>query len=162
MKYIYCDGGCRPTNPGPGGYGVVMFKNENEIEKYTKFSSNETTNNRMELEGLLCAIKWAAETNEEVIIYTDSAYARNSILNWVHTWSNNGWVTAKKQPVLNRELIEKIYDLYYGDFLSTRVKIEKVSGHTGIIGNELVDALSKNDINKFNEIIKKNNINLTE
>ena len=162
MKYIYCDGGCRPTNPGPGGYGVVMFNDKNEIEDYTQFTSLSTTNNKMELMALHKAIKWASQCNGDVIIYTDSAYARNAILNWAHTWSNNGWLTAKKQPVLNRELIEKIYDLYYGDFLSTRVKIEKVSGHTGIIGNELVDALSKNDIDKFNKIIKENNIKLTE
>ena len=160
MKYIYCDGGCRPTNPGPGGYGVVMFNDDNEIEKYTNFISNETTNNRMELKGLFCAIKWASATNEDVIIYTDSAYARNAILNWAHTWNRNGWITSKRQPVLNRELIEEIYDLYYGDFLYSRVRIEKVSGHTGIIGNELVDALSKNDIDKFNKIIKENNIKL--
>ena len=112
MKYIYCDGGCRPTNPGPGGYGVVMFNDDNEIEKYTKFISNETTNNRMELKGLLCAIKWASATNEDVIIYTDSAYARNAILNWVHTWNRNGWITSKRQPVLNRELIEEIYAIH--------------------------------------------------
>ena len=160
MKYIYCDGGCRPTNPGPGGYGVVVFNENNEIEDYVQYMEDETTNNQMELLALLCALEKAYLTKEEVIIYTDSAYVRNSILTWVHTWVNNGWLTSKKQPVLNKEIIEKIYNFYYTDFLNTRVKIEKVSGHTGIIGNELVDALSKNDLNRFNKICQENNINL--
>lgn len=160
MKKIYCDGGCRPTNPGPGGYGIVVFNEENEIEEYISHISNETTNNRMELEALLNAIEIAAAERGEVTIYTDSAYARNCILTWSFNWSQNGWLTAKKQPVLNRELIEKICDIYYGDFLNTRVKIEKVAGHSGIVGNELVDALSKNDFDKFYNIIEKNNINL--
>ena len=160
MKKIYCDGGCRPTNPGPGGYGVVVFNENDEIENYINNTYNETTNNRMELTALLEAIKIAFFNEGEFIIYVDSAYARNSILTWVHNWIKNGWMTSKKQPVLNQDLIVKIYDLYYGEFLNTRVKIEKVAGHSGIVGNELVDALSKNDIDKFNNIIEKNNIKL--
>lgn len=160
MKKIYCDGGCRPTNPGPGGYGIVVFNEKDEIEDYVIYTNLSTTNNKMELMALLNAVEIASKTKEEVIIYTDSAYARNCVLTWSFNWSANGWLTSKKQPVLNRELIEKICDLYYGDFLNTRVKIEKVAGHSGIVGNELVDALSKNDLDKFNNIIEKNNINL--
>ena len=160
MKKIYCDGGCRPTNPGPGGYGVIRFDEDNNIEEWYQRSEPMTTNNQMELEALLVAIKMAKKQECDVIIYTDSAYARNCILGWAHNWSKNGWLTSKKQPVLNKELIEKIYNLYYEDFLNTRVKIERVAGHSGIVGNELVDALSKNDMDKFNNIIEKNNIKL--
>ena len=139
----------------------LLEKEEGHKEKSnTKVRVENNGNNQMELEALLVAIRMAKKQECEVIIYTDSAYARNCILDWAHNWSKNGWLTSKKQPVLNKELIEKIYNLYYEDFLNTRVKIERVAGHSGIVGNELVDALSKNDMNKFNNIIEKNNIKL--
>ena len=68
MKYIYCDGGCAPTNPGPGGYGVVAFNNDNEILWTSEFFDSMTTNNIKELKALLKAIKEASKMEGEVII----------------------------------------------------------------------------------------------
>jgi len=85
---IYTDGACS-GNPGPGGWGAIL------IYKGTKkeLSGGEalTTNNRMELESVLCALEQLKEPCE-VELYTDSQYITNAInLGWLDSWKRMGW-----------------------------------------------------------------------
>lgn len=161
MKYnIYCDGGCK-GNPGPGGYGVVELDENNTLTAAFRESFDyDVTNNIMELKAFYKALQLASTHKpNKVEIFIDSAYAMNSILSWAKNWSQNGWINSKKEPVANKELIEEIYNYYIKNFSSSQyLAVTKVKGHVGIIGNELVDALSKNNGSLFKKLILGNKL----
>jgi ribonuclease HI len=109
MKYtIYTDGACS-GNPGPGGWGAVIFDNENK-QKNISGSEENTTNNRMELSAAIMALE-EVNTNSEITIYTDSTYVKNGITEWVLKWKENGWKNSNKEPVKNKDLWEKLDNL---------------------------------------------------
>ena len=98
---IYTDGACS-GNPGPGGWGAILMygKNSRELSGYEP----ETTNNRMELTAAIQALD-ALKEPCEVALYTDSAYlCRAFNERWIYNWMRNGWQTASKKPVENREM----------------------------------------------------------
>lgn len=75
---------------------------------------------------------------------------------WIYNWANNGWKNSKKQQVENYELVRAIYK--YLEKPNKNFDIQKIPGHSGEIGNELADALCSNNLEKFKDIISKNNI----
>lgn len=153
-KYFYTDGACS-GNPGPGGYAVVSLE-ENELVYSYSEDYEKTTNNRMELAAILHVLKLAADDKENrYIIYSDSAYAINSITKWIPTWKLNGWMNSKKKTVENIDLMKEL-DFFWD--ACNNVALCKVSGHSGLLGNELADALAKNDKLKYLNLIKKYNI----
>ena len=173
VKTFYTDGACS-GNPGPGGFGVIELK-EVQIRKkdnwgnwstdfyqtYIEYIYNEqceqTTNNRMELKAILHVFKLAAaDPDNKYIIYSDSAYAVNMINSWIWTWSKNNWKNSKKQIVENIDLVKELYNYLNINFFNCQVL--KCDGHSGNVGNELADALATNNGNKFDKIIKQNNI----
>ena len=106
MKYtIYTDGACS-GNPGPGGWGAVIFDNENKQKNISGREEN-TTNNRMELSAAIMALQ-EVNTNSEITIYTDSTYVKNGITEWVLKWKENEWKNSNKEPVKNKDLWEKL------------------------------------------------------
>ena len=148
---IYTDGACS-GNPGPGGWGAIILKNENTKD----LSGHElnTTNNRMELTAIVQALRYVQnKTNESTIItiYSDSAYAVNAInLGWVNTWKLNGWKTTKSEAVKNVDLWIKLDDLLHKlTNSSKRIIIKKVKGHAGNFFNEHVDKLAKDEVKKI-------------
>ena len=109
MKYtIYTDGACS-GNPGPGGWGAVIFDNDNKQKNISGREEN-TTNNRMELSAAIMALQ-EVNTNSEITIYTDSTYVKNGITEWVLKWKENGWKNSNKEPVKNKDLWEKLDNL---------------------------------------------------
>ena len=62
-----------------------------------------TTNNRMELLAAISALEALAKPSE-ITVVTDSAYVKNGVTEWIHSWKRNGWRTAGKDPVKNAEL----------------------------------------------------------
>ena len=87
MKYIiYTDGACS-GNPGPGGWGAVIFENEKKQNNISGSVKN-TTNNRMELLAAIMALK-NVKNNSEITIYTDSTYVKKGITEWVLKWKKN-------------------------------------------------------------------------
>ena len=164
---FYTDGGCS-GNPGPGGFGVVCLNTcysqtiSDYIERHTinytySEQSESTTNNREELKAILHVLKIAAEHKEyDFTIYSDSAYAVNSINNWIYGWARDGWINSKKKPVENLDLMQEIYK--YVEFPMKNVTLKKIDGHKGILGNELADALAKGDKIKYNNLYLKYNI----
>lgn len=132
------------------------------IERYTiNYNYSETyenvTNNQMELKAILHVLKLAAEHKEwNFTVYSDSAYAVNSINDWMYGWARNGWINSKKKPVENLDLMKEIYS--YIEFPMENFELKKIEGHSGYLGNELADAYATNNQKKINGLVYKYNI----
>ena len=157
----WVDGACS-GNPGPGGFGVICLNQEIETNKlyidaiHSEYYEN-TTNNRMELMAILYVIRLAAEDPDHTyIVYSDSAYAVNSVNQWIHDWAANGWLNSKKREVENVDLMKEIYKYLTKNLWN--FQLQKVKGHAGELGNELVDAIASKNKQKYLNLIKKNNI----
>lgn len=139
---IYTDGGCS-CNPGPGGWAYVIIESG---EKFSASGREEfTTNNKMELTAVINALKKADDSGYgPVSLYTDSQYVKNGITLWIKKWLKNGWRTADKKEVKNRELWQELYDL------NRRIKPEWnwIKGHAGDHYNELCDSLVRKEIKR--------------
>ncbi len=141
MTIVYTDGACS-GNPGPGGWGVLIL-GDGDPERLCGGEA-ETTNNRMEL---MAAIK-ALETFPEgaaITLYTDSQYVKNGVTDWITGWKRNGWKTAAKKPVKNKDLWEPL------DALASarNVTWKWVKGHAGDEGNEEADRLAREGMAAF-------------
>ena len=132
---IFTDGACK-GNPGPGGWGAILrFQdNEKEINGYESL----TTNNIMELMAVIESLKAISEPFE-IEITTDSKYVKNGITSWIYNWKKNGWKTAAKKPVKNKELWVELDDL----ITKHNISWEWVKGHAGNIFNEKADYLAR-------------------
>ena len=135
MIEIFTDGACS-GNPGPGGWGVLIIEGENRQELYG--GDPDTTNNRMELLAAIKALESTA-TDTPVRLFTDSQYVKNGINQWINGWKKNGWKTASRKPVKNKDLWETL------DALTENRSIDWqwVKGHAGHPGNEHADALAR-------------------
>lgn len=132
---IFTDGACS-GNPGPGGWGAILEWNGQEKE----LSGGEarTTNNRMELLGVISALA-ALKEPCDVSLYTDSKYIFDAVeKRWVYGWRAKGWVKADKKPALNVDLWERLLPL-----LEThRVTWHWVKGHASNEKNNRCDRLA--------------------
>lgn len=142
MIKIYTDGACS-GNPGEGGWGVVVWQDDQIIKTMSGYEK-ETTNNRMELTAAIMALQIAGE-KKDVNLYTDSNYVRQGITQWINNWKNNGWKTASKKPVKNKDLWQKLNELNSED-----INWFYVPGHSGVKLNEIADELATNMI-KYNQ-----------
>lgn len=138
---IFTDGACS-GNPGPGGWAIVI--NESKECKVLSGGEKETTNNRMELTAAINAIDYVLKNKllnkgyTEVEIVSDSAYVVNAINKaWLHAWKMNGWKTAGKSDVMNKDLWQEMYKKY--SVCNGKVKFVKVKGHNGNSFNEAAD-----------------------
>ena len=131
---IYTDGACR-GNPGPGGWAALLLKNGAERELSGAVAA--TTNNRMELQAVIEALQ-ALKRSVRARIYTDSQYVRLGITEWLGGWKARGWKTSDRKPVKNQDLWMQLDSLVTGHELEWRW----VKGHSGVPGNERVDALA--------------------
>ncbi|HNY25357.1 MAG TPA: ribonuclease HI [Alphaproteobacteria bacterium] len=135
MIKIYTDGSCL-GNPGPGGWAFVATDGKNVAER--SGGEKDTTNNKMELMAVIKALGAAAK-HKEVEIYTDSQYVKNGMQSWIKNWKKNGWKTADKKPVKNKELWQKLDELAQ----SIKIHWNWVKGHAGDELNEHVDELAR-------------------
>ena len=131
---IYTDGACR-GNPGVGGWGAIL-KYENKTKEIKGFSK-ETTNNIMELTAVIEALK-QLNRKCDIIITTDSNYVKNGITEWIHNWKKNGWKTANKKSVKNKNLWIELDNLAN----QHHIKWEWIKGHSGHPENERADTLA--------------------
>ncbi len=137
---IYTDGACS-GNPGPGGWGAVLFSGDHVKE----LSGGEahTTNQRMELMAVIGALKALKVTDWEVEVFSDSAYLVNAFRQkWLDKWQTNGWKNSKKEAVANQDLWMELLDLTGRN----RVTMKKVKGHAGDEHNERCDELARQAI----------------
>lgn len=137
---LYSDGAAR-GNPGPGGYGAVLTFLDGQGELHTKELSQGyacTTNNRMELLGVIRGLE-ALKTPCEVEVYSDSKYVVDAFnQNWVSGWLARGWKNAKREPVKNQDLWMQLLEL----MKTHRVTFNWVKGHAGHPENERCDELA--------------------
>ena len=140
MKYkIYTDGACS-GNPGPGGWAVIILVN-NEIKEMFFGNEKNTTNNQMELLAPIKAIQ-KFKKKSEISIFTDSTYVKDGITIWIKKWEKNGWKTASKKPVKNKDLWKKLRNLS----LKHSIKWVWVKSHAEDKYNNLADSLAQRAI----------------
>lgn len=138
MITIYADGCCK-GNPGPGGWGAFLQYGEHVKE----ICGGEalTTNNQMELTAVIKSLE-CLKRQSTVHIYVDSDYVRQGITEWIVGWKRNGWKTAAKKPVKNKELWERLDELV----ASHNISWFWVKGHSGDPGNEKADELANQGV----------------
>lgn len=133
---IYTDGSCFPNPGGPGGWAAVIIDKSGEVEICG--SATSTTNNRMELIAVICALESLASKSSfekplEVMIYSDSMYVVNPIQRQkVRSWS----AQANRK---NRDLWERLFR----SMVTMKVKAKWVRGHAGHPQNERCDGLAE-------------------
>ena len=137
---IYSDGACS-GNPGKAGSGVALYKNGAKPTLYYGNYVENGTNNIAELNALYKALLLASEqnTDEKVIILSDSKYSIDCISTWAYGWKAKGW-TKKSGEIKNLELIKNAHNLY--EQIKNKIIIKHVKGHSGIEGNELADRMA--------------------
>jgi ribonuclease HI len=141
---IYTDGSAHPTNPGPGGLGIVVCDDDNNIiTTISKHFDTTITNNQMELLALLLVLKLYGKQKEMPTVYTDSSYALNTYTNWMFGWANRGWIKSDNKIPENLNIIKEYYELINQGY---RINIQKVKAHAGHEINELADKLAKGEI----------------
>jgi len=132
---VFTDGAAK-GNPGPGGYGAVILKDDVVIELGA--GKAHTTNNEMELKAVVEALAHIGTTKELVHIYTDSKYVVEGATKWVFGWQKNGWKTKANTDVINKTLWKELAEL----LKHVRIEWHKIPGHSGLIGNERADAIA--------------------
>lgn len=135
---LYTDGACS-GNPGPGGWGVVVNFNDGSVYEMGG-SAAQTTNNRMELQAAISALKLLAASGqtESVSLYTDSEYVKKGITQWISSWKTKGWKTSQGKPVQNQDLWEALDQLN-----SQQVQWCYVQGHSNDVCNDRCDAIAR-------------------
>lgn len=138
---VYTDGACR-GNPGPGGWAALLRLGGEE--RSLQGAELLTTNNRMELTAAVRALD-ALPANQRVVLYTDSQYVQTGISLWLPAWKARGWKTADRKPVKNQDLWQQL------DAAAARHAVRWcwVRGHAGNPGNEEVDRLANEAIDKM-------------
>jgi len=132
---IFTDGACS-GNPGPGGYGVILKFNGQEMTLSEGFIN--TTNNRMELRAVIAGLNSLKEKCK-VKIYSDSKYIIDAVNNgWAIRWKKNGWKRNKKEDALNPDLWDKLLDLVS----QHEIDFIWVKGHAGHDENERCDKMA--------------------
>ena len=139
MIKIYTDGSCL-GNPGNGGLAAIIIDDKKKIQ--IKGSKKDTTNNQMELLAPIKALKKIPK-GSKVQIFTDSKYVKSGITEWIHNWKKNGWKTASKQPVKNKDLWTEL-DQMTNEF---QIKWSGVKGHSTDVLNNEVDLIAREAAN---------------
>lgn len=134
---IYTDGSSL-GNPGPGGWAAILAWGD--VTKEISKGYLETTNNRMEIRGVIHALTELTRPCT-VHVHTDSRYVCDAVTKrWIAGWVRNGWLTSGKKPVKNRDLWERLIPL----LKKHKVHFHWVKAHDGHPENERCDELAKN------------------
>ena len=139
MIKVYTDGSCL-ENPGNGGWAAIIIDDGKKTQ--IKGSKKNTTNNQMELMAPIEALKKIPK-GSNVQIFTDSKYVKSGITEWIHNWKKNGWKTANKQKVKNKDLWVEL-DLLSGQF---DIKWSWVKAHSTDKLNNEVDLIAREAAN---------------
>jgi ribonuclease HI len=138
---IFTDGACR-GNPGPGGWAALLVFGK-ERKEVSGFEA-ATTNNRMELSAAIGGLG-ALKRRCAVKLYTDSKYVLQGVTEWLPNWKARGWRTAARTPVKNQDL----WELLDAAVANQDIQWIWVKGHSGHEGNEYVDQLANDAIDRM-------------
>ena len=135
---IYTDGACT-GNPGPGGWGAVLYFQDRSVYEIGDAEA-ETTNNRMEMQAAIAALQLFQRSGQSqpITLYTDSQYLIKGITQWLKGWKKKGWKTASGKAVLNQDLWQTLDELN-----NSLITWEYVRAHKGNIGNERCDTIAR-------------------
>lgn len=140
---IYTDGACS-GNPGPGGWGTILHHVSSGNRRELTGSHPRTTNNQMELMAIIEGLK-ALKQKTKVQVVSDSSYVVKGMNEWLPNWIRNGWKTAAKKPVKNKELWQELHQLTQ----THDVSFEWTQGHAGHPENERCDQLATQAYQKY-------------
>jgi ribonuclease HI len=132
---IFTDGSCDP-NPGPGGWGLVWVEG-GEIRAERNGRAPDTTNNRMELQALIEALRLLDE-DARLRVYSDSQLCVKTINEWAAGWERRGW-KRKTGPIKNLDLVQELWALAQA---RPGVELAWIKAHDGSLWNEYADALA--------------------
>ena len=139
---IYTDGACS-GNPGPGGWGAILMYGLHRKEM--SGGEGQTTNNRMELTGVITALE-ALKEPCAVELYSDSRYVIDGLdKGWARSWQKRGWIKADKKPALNPDLWEKLLALTDRH----EIRCHWVKGHAENERNNRCDQMAVAESKKF-------------
>lgn len=136
---IFTDGACS-GNPGPGGWGAVVVTPQGQVKELGG-RGDETTNNRMEMAGVIHALKSITDDPAPVLLFTDSTYVIRGITQWIWGWRSKNWKNADGQAVLNRDLWEEL-DRVVRARGKGNITWKYCRGHRGVPGNERCDEIA--------------------
>jgi ribonuclease HI len=143
---IFADGACR-GNPGPGAWAAMIQNEKGEVILKSSGIDVPTTNNKMELEGVIRGLKGLVEKwiddgisdrESPVFVYSDSKYVTEGISSWVTNWKSRGWKKADGKEPENIILWKELDDLK-SHF--NNIKFLWVKGHAGHPQNEMCDQM---------------------
>lgn len=139
----FTDGGCR-GNPGVGAWAFVLVDVSTRKALEAAGGEHQTTNNRMEMGAAIAALEAVKQLDTEILVVTDSKYLIGCCTQWMAGWKKNGW-RRKGDPLKNLDLLQKLDEL-----LSPRkVEFRWVAGHSGHPGNEHVDLLGNEAMDRI-------------
>lgn len=136
---LYSDGAAKGNQfaDNYGGWGAVLVYGSHQKELFG--GAINTTNNKMELQGLIEGLKAINKYDIPVEVYLDSNYVLQGITQWIHNWKKKNWITSSKKPVENKEQWLELDELR-NKF--SNITFHKVKGHSGEELNELADQLA--------------------
>lgn len=169
---IYTDGSCfnngfKDHKLPYGGWAYLAF--EKDLDTFDQHGNNpetliheesggafQTTNNRMEIEAFIHALRYIKEYIAkngvvEVTIYADSEYVIKSVLYYIKKWFFSDWKKTDGTPVKNREQWETIHDLFYQQLKNINISVQWVKGHGDNMNNNMVDLKAKEAAEKYKE-----------
>ena len=140
MIKIYTDGSCL-ENPGNGGWAAIIINNGQKTN--IKGSKKNTTNNQMELLAPIEALKKIPK-GSKVQIFTDSKYVKSGITEWIYNWKKNGWKTANRQEVKNKDLWTEL-DILANEFEISwnwvkALSLDEVNNEVDLIAREAANS----------------------
>lgn len=137
---MYSDGACS-GNPGRGGWATILGLPNNQVVELGGGRA-ATTNNQMELQGLIEGLHYLKDVSfDQIIYYTDSSYVLNGATKWLKGWAFRGWKNAEGKDVANKEFWQSL-QRQLADISDKKIKWNYVRGHTGIAGNERCDEIA--------------------
>ena len=145
---IYTDGACsgNGTSQAKGGFGIVVCNDKGYVVNTYRFDAEPgTTNNREELKAIILALAYYGKEDVTPIVYSDSAYCVNTFNTWMWNWEKNGWRKSDNRTPENLDLIQAYYNAWKEGY---RINLQKVTGHSSNLYNELADALATGDTKK--------------
>ncbi len=139
---IYTDGACSP-NPGPGGWGAVLLRQDGLEPLELSGGEEKTTNNRMELTAAIEALLSLSEPHH-IEIFTDSKYLKKGITEWLPLWKKRNWQTMEGTSVKNQDLWKILADR----IRSHKIKWKWLKGHAHNKWNERADVLARGAVQR--------------
>jgi len=138
LKCVLATDGACSGNPGPGGWAYILQVGEQEHPPASGFAAN-TTNNIMELTALIRGLQKCQELgSRKVEVLLDSRYVMDGATKWIKGWKSNGWITASKTPVLNKDLWMQLDSL-----MGPHISLQWVKGHGHCAMHNRADALAR-------------------